>query len=295
MQSNNFLCDFDKVTWYENIPKGSPYEALMEAIFLKDVEAVKAAAGKVPDINHITDFFEDYSLDFRQKYSEYKFCWEQTTPLLFAIRINCLDIVKVLVEDFGADVNFYNLAKGIESPLAKLINGTNYRKPLIEYLISKGADINNIIMTNHPTIIKVQHTGLTLFLAYNLRMLWWHDHIRRLKYIHYLASIGVDFTKSYIKTTEDIHNKSNITSTKPLEILIENTSTYFGKLATELWDALVQHGSEVGELKRPEPREIPEHWSKHYGIYPTEDLSEETDYFLQNYKVFENSVATRLF
>ncbi len=286
MQSNNFLCDFDKVTWYENIPKGSVYEALMEAIYLKDLEAVREAATKVPDINHITNFFEDFSLNFRAKYNEHKFCYEPTTPLLFALKVDSMEIIKCLVEEFGADVNFYDEKKiSIESPLSYLIP-LQCSKERISYLVSKGADINDIHCG------KDIYTGLTLMLHSSLQIFWWHGHLARLDYIRFLKSQGADFNKRmrryFINAKGEVLEvlPSGVKlSMTPLEIVVYEAKHHFGDLGGEIFDLLVELGSDPTNMTRPEAKPIPDYWQKVYGDYPKQKPEEIEASVFNNYGI----------
>jgi hypothetical protein len=286
MQSNNFLCDFDKVTWYENIPKGSPYEHLIEAIYLKDLEAVRAAAAKVEDINHITNFYEDYGLNFRAKYGDHKFCWEPTTALLLALKINSTEIIQCLVEEFGADVNFYNESmEPIESPLSYLIALYN-SKERISYLVGKGADINDIHCGKH------RYTAVTLMLYSTLTHYWWHGHLARLDYLRFLKSLGADFNKKSHKYAANATGEQleigawgERLSMAPLEIVEEKAKDYFGDLAGEIYDVLVECGAEIGATKRPERKEIPDHWRKWHGDYPKQKPEQIEASIFNNYGI----------
>ena len=62
------------------------------------------------------------------------------TPLTLACRYGSLDIVKVLVEGKGADVNYQNLF--LDTPL--MVSCNYKRKDIVDYLFIKGADVNKV-------------------------------------------------------------------------------------------------------------------------------------------------------
>lgn len=288
MQSNNFLVDFSDPDWDTRIPKGSPYEHLMEAIYLKDLEAVRLAAAKVDDINHITNFYVDFSLTFRAKYGDQKFCWQPTTALLFALKMNSMEIIKCLIEEFGADVNFYNEnIESIESPLSYVMAIYN-SKERIRYLVSKGADINDL---HHG---KNKYTAVTLMLYSTLTHYWWHGHLARLDYLRFLKSLGADFNKKSRKYAANATGEQlevgawgERLSLSPLELVEEKAKDYFGDLAGEIYDVIVECGADIGTTKRPEPKEIPDHWRKWHGDYPKQDPKQIEDSVFNNYGNYE--------
>ena len=288
MQSNNFLADFSDPDWDTRVPKGSLYEPLMEAIYLKDLEAVRTAAAKVTDINHITNFYDDYSLNFRAKYGDHKFCWEPTTALLLALKMNSTEIIQCLVEEFGANVNFYNESmEPIESPLSYLMARYKSRER-IRYLVSRGADINDLHCGKH------KYTAVTLMLYSTLTHYWWHGHLARLDYLRFLKSLGADFNKKSRRYAANATGEQleigawgERLSMAPLEIVEEKATNYFGDLAGEMYDVLVECGAEIGTTKRPERKEIPDHWLKWHGDYPKQEQQQIEESVFNNYGNFE--------
>jgi len=261
---------YSKIDWDIKFPKGSPYGNLMEALYNKDLVAVRVEAATVPDINHITNFYEDYSLEFRAKYGDQRFCYEPTTPLLFAIRIGSMEIIKCLVEEFGADVNFHDETNdNIPSPLYNLIAEHN-SKERISYLVSKGADINDIRMG------KDKYTAVTRMLYNTLQFFWWHRHFIHLDYLRFLKSQGADFNKKSCKYRLDVYGKKieigpfgEKASMSPVEILLEKAINYYGDLAGEIYDVLIECGADANKSMRPEKTIVPDHWKKRNGEYPT--------------------------